>query len=364
MQAACGRCKTGFAAGDPQCPACGARRGDGPATASTRPSTTAIHAPSAPSQAAAPAPRQPKAIVEALAATERADERDDVDESFPIDAILTTAPASIPTRDADGALRAGMIASDVDELGFDLPEITDVDMVVAVPQSPVAPPTQLAAAEAKVAEAAATSSFSANAGRQQAAAPSAKGRQRGKKALAVEAKAAAARSSARSVAAHAAPSAAASALLVAAPSAGPTPRSPTFVLDDAALPALQLDLPASRPRRASRQDLAARVQDFSMMFRVDNRARQRRRTILRAALVLAIAVGAAFAWRHLQRSAPAPMASAAELLAGAKPPHATASAYLLLDRAAVPPRTSRVRVSVLAGRLADAMAVRAIRGDR
>lgn len=343
MRGACGKCGSVTEAAVPWCPVCGALADSAPEA------TSAPAPPVAPSKAPAVAPagdptphaaelaRKAEAVFEADDepalgdddfekehdgnghALERHDEIDGTetedDESFPSDAILTTAPSSLPAQDPAGAFREGLVAGDVDELAFDLPEITDLDIVIEAARPAPEAPTQPEAPAAAVAPTATV--------------------------------APAARAAAKSTAAR----------KRAEPRPAPDPT-------DADLPALQLDLPSSRPRRASRQNLATRVQDFSVMFRIDDKARNRRRTLLRAALVIAIAAGAGYGWHHLQRSTPPPMASAAELLAGAAPPHATASDYLLMDRSVVPPRTSRVRVSALAGRLADAMAIRAMRGAR
>ncbi len=124
-----------------------------------------------------------------------------------------------------------------------------------------------------------------------------------------------------------------------------------------------LSLPSPSSRRRSRQDMSSMLQEFSVMFRVDDRSRKRKSALWTTLLVLLLAgVGGGI----LYVASRAPDADQIDLstpLTDAVPPHAEPTEYLLLDRSQTPPRSQRKRVSALAGRLAQLAAVRALRAQ-
>lgn len=105
------------------------------------------------------------------------------------------------------------------------------------------------------------------------------------------------------------------------------------------------------------------LQEFSVMFRVDDRSRKRKAALWTTLLVLLLAgVGGAILY-VASRAPDTAELDLGEPLQTALPAHAESTEYLLLDRSQTPPRSERKRVSALAGKLAQLAAVRALRAQ-
>ncbi|MEY3013480.1 MAG: hypothetical protein RIT45_2215 [Pseudomonadota bacterium] len=124
-----------------------------------------------------------------------------------------------------------------------------------------------------------------------------------------------------------------------------------------------LSFPSPSSRRRSRQDMSSMLQEFSVMFRVDDRSRKRKAALWTTLLVLLLAgVGGAILY-VASRAPDTAELDLGEPLQNALPAHAESTEYLLLDRSQTPPRSERKRVSALAGKLAQLAAVRALRAQ-
>lgn len=137
---------------------------------------------------------------------------------------------------------------------------------------------------------------------------------------------------------------------------GPQAEAPAMPIFD-----MQLDVPAAKPRRASRQDMTSMLQEFSVMFRVDDRARKRKAWAARIAVLGLLSVGGIVGARWWSLRPTDSVVPTAELVADVRPPHGTATEYLLIDRRIRPPTSERFRVSELSARLAGVCAMAGLR---
>lgn len=136
----------------------------------------------------------------------------------------------------------------------------------------------------------------------------------------------------------------------------PPPVSPAATAASAAAAPWTMEVPAAQPRRASRHEMRSRLQELSVMFRLDDRHRRRKRWAWAGLAGLVAAVAAVVAWQAVPRQAPDHGPDPRRWLAQAVPLHSAEVPYLLVDRSTQPPRTRRVRVSELAAKLAGNLA--------